>query len=60
MQERNIFLQNVLATEQDQLKLKWDLSSDMTEYVNYNFYFFIPEKNINDSVLHENPVSANI
>ena len=44
-----------IVTEQDQLK--WNLLSDVTEYVNYIFYFFIPEKDIIDT---ENLVPTNL
>lgn len=47
-----------IVTEQDQLK--WNLLSDVTEYVNYIFYFFIPEKDIIDAVWCENLVPTNL
>ena len=41
-------------------EFKWNLPSSMTDYPNLRFKNYIPDKDINEKILTENPVSSNL
>ena len=41
-------------------EVKWNLSTRMAEYANNHFNSYIPEKDIEEQLLPENPVSSNL
>ena len=41
-------------------QFKWLLPEEMAEYVNDHFQKFLPENEVHDSVLMENPVLSNV
>ena len=43
-----------------EVKNKWKLPSDMAKYVNKHLSKYIPEKDIQDSILEESPVPSNV
>ena len=41
-------------------EFKWNLSSSMADYANFHFKSYIPDKDINEKILMENPVPSNL
>ena len=41
-------------------ELKWHLPENLSKYTNYHFNKFIPEKDLHESILVENPVPFNL